>query len=321
MIDQRYPTYGWGSLLLDKNIKEWFFEGMTDAVYKEDLLYPVLANVREMTSLNDVVATFTGGQLYGQHDHMEKARTYEPGSGWQIRMNPLLFKNSFVVPGSITQWSQYTMFIQTQMRMLGAYGLITLDYVFVNMLNNAFNAAFPIYDGEPLASTSHVLKNAPGVFANRPATGSPISQESLAEAYEYFMAMPNDDGIKFGMRPQFLVVPVSQAIKAAQILNQTLDPSINNNGTPALATGYSKFGSPTLIVSSKLTNPNAWFLVAGKSQVSGNGHGLDLYFTPRGYPGTESIPRKDPDHEKHIGKFEVAPTIMKARGIWANPGS
>lgn len=320
MISERYLAPGWAQDVTDKNISLWFMEGMSDAVMNEDIIYNKLANIREMRSINDVVATFTGGQLYGVHGEMEKARLYEPGTGWKIRMFPQIFKNSFMVPGTVMQWSEYQRFVEQQSKILGAFGIITLDHVFVSMLNNGFDPAFPIYDGQPLFSTNHVLKNAMGVYANRPANGSPISQDSLAEAYTYFMSMPNDDGIKFSMTPKYLLVPPAMAMKAAQILGQTLDPAVNNNGTPALATGFKQFGIPQIIVSSKLTDPYAWFLISDKGQLAGNGHGLDMYFTPQGYPTTEVVELRDPKAKKYIGSFEVAPAITKARGVYGNPG-
>ena len=320
MIGQRYPAPGWAQDITDKNIMFWFMEGMSTQIADEDIIYKQIANIREMRSINDVIATFSGGQLYGIHQPMEKARTYEPGTGWKIRMFPQIYKNAFLVPGTVSQWSDYDRFVQEQARSLGVFGIVTLDHVFVNMLNNAFDPAYPIFDGEPLASQNHVLKNGLGVYANRPANGSPVSQESLAEAYQYFMSMPNDDGLRFSMKPAFLLVPPGQVMKAAQVLGQTLDPNVANNGTPALATGFRQFGIPRIIVSSKLTNPNAWFLIAAPGNVASNGHGLDLYFTPEGYPKTETVEERDPKAKKHIGSFEVAPTITKARGVWANPG-
>lgn len=321
MIGDRVPAPGWAMDILDRNITTWFMEGMSTSVHTEDLVYPTLANMKEMTSINDVIATFSGGQLYGIHQPMEKARLYEPGTGWKIRMSPQIYKNSFLVPGTVMEWSQYQRFVQDNARILGAFGIVTLDYVFVNMLNNGFNPAYPIYDGEPLFSQNHVLKNAPGVYANRPQTGTPLSQEALAEAYIYFMNMPNDDGLRYSMRPAYLVVPPSMAPRAAQIMGQTLDPNVQNNGTPALATGFKQFGAPQIIVSSKLTNPNAWFLIAAKGGLTSNGHGLDLWFTPEGYPTTETVDLRDPKAKKYIGSFRVAPTITKARGVYGNPGA
>jgi hypothetical protein len=321
MIGDRYLAPGFAQDILDKNISTWFMEGMSDAILKEDIIYDKIANIREMRSPNDVVATFSGGQLYGLHQPMEKARTYEPGSGWKIRMYPQIYKNAFIVPGTVQEWRDYQNFVQMQSRQLGAFGIITLDYVFVNMLNNGFDPAYPIYDGEPLFSTTHVLKNAPGVFANRPENGSFISQDSIAEASTYFMSMPNDDGIRFSMRAAWLIITPSQFGKAMQVLGQTLDPAVANNGTPALTASFAQFGGPPkVIVSSKLTNPDAWFLLADRGSLAGNGHGLDMYFTPDGYPKTQTVIEQDPKSEKHIGSFRVAPTITKASGVWGNPG-
>lgn len=321
MIGDRYLAPGWAQDILDRNTTLWFMEGMSDAVMTEDIVYNEIANIREMTSPTDQIATFTGGQLYGLHAPMEKARVYEPGTGWKIRPSPNIYKNAFLVPGTVMEWGQYQRFVQQQAKILGSFGIITLDYVFIQMLNNGFDAAFPVYDGEPLFSRNHVLRNAPGVFANRPAQGGPINQDNLAEAYTYFLSMPNDDGMRFSMRPAILLIPPQQAMRAAQTLNQTLDPDVSNNGTPALATGYRNFGAPRIVISSKLTSETAWFLLAAKGGLAGNGHGLDLWFTPDGYPSTERVLERDPKSEKYIGSFRVASTVTKVRGAWGNPGA
>lgn len=319
MISDRYPAPGLNDLT-DKNIIMWYMEGMAAEIVSIDTIYNKIANIREMKSINDVIATWTGGQLYGIHQAMEKARTYEPNTGWRIRMFPNIYKNSFQVPATITEWDDQRRFVEQQSAILGTFGIVTLDYVFVNLLNNAFDVNYPVYDGQPLCSLNHVLKNATGVLANRPAAGSAISQDTVSDGYTYFMSMKSDDGLLFSMRVAFLVVPPSQFGKAAQVLAQTLDPLANNNGTPALTASFSDYGVPKIIVSSKLTSPFAWFMLAGPATLSGNGHGLDLWFTPDGYPATKTIKKEDPDYTKHIGMFRVAPTITKVRGVWGNPG-
>lgn len=304
--------------VFNKNLT-FFMEGMNSLLTSETagILYNKLANIRTLKNPKDVLATFTGGGLYAAHGEWQEAKMFEPGNGWTIPFNPTIYKSSFRVAGTTTEFPEVPPMIQNYLKLLGAYGIETVDQIFMNMFNYGFNAAYATYDGQPLFSTAHPLRNASGTFANRPAVGSALSETSLAEALTYFMSIPNDDGVAFSMTPVALIVHPTRRLLADQILLSASAFGQPNSGIRNLVTAYSSlqvFSSP------KLTNPNAWFVAAGKSEIMGMGHGLDLWFTQQGLPSIDIVQQSDPTATKYIGAYRVAPTVTKVRGIYGNPG-
>lgn len=303
----------------NRNIVTWFSEGMSESLESDQsLVYPKLANIRTLNRPEDVIATFYGGGMYKRHGEWQKADVFEPGDGWRIRIDAHIYKNAFQVADANIEFGDGG-YIAMQSRTLGAYGLQTIDNLFVNILNNGFDAAYPTYDGQPLFSTAHPLKGTGGTFANRPVTGSDLDTDSLMEAMNYFMQLRSDDGMMFSMTPRYLLVHPTQYFRAQLLLNQTTQLGQSNSAVlnPLSVTSA---GTLQVITSAKLTDPNAWFVLADKSEIAGMGHGLDLWFTPQGRPSTKTYRLEDPDGYKYVGMFRVGAAITKVRGVYGNPG-
>lgn len=301
----------------NRQITKWFMEGMEEGINGKRLLYTQAANLETLNNPKDLVGTFVGGGLYARHGEMTPTKLYRPGDGWRIGFDPHIYRSGFEVSDYATQYGDNGM-VAKQERLLGYYGIESLDHVFVNMLNKGFDTAYPIYDGQPLFSLSHPLKNAPGVFANMPATGGPITQDSLAEAYVYFSNMPNDDGMRYSMDPAILVIHPDQIPSVMQVLNSPSPLTAPNPNVKSIIAGL--LDNLVVVTSPKIADPRNWFVLSARSKVEGAGHGLSLYFTPIGKPKTRTYSREDPDALKYVGAFQVAPTIMKARGVYGNRG-
>lgn len=304
----------------NRNIMEWFSEGMSKATQSdESLIYNKVANIRVQRNPNDIIATFWGGGFYKRHGEWQKADVFEPGMGWKIVVKTFLYKNAFQVADENLVFGDGG-YIAMQMRTLGAYGIQTVDNIWVNILNNGFDPAYPVYDGQPLFSINHPYKGTGGVFANRPATGSDLTQDSLLEGMNYFLNMRTDDGMAFSMTPKFLIVHTSQYYQAIRMLSIPTQLGQANPAIPNVLFG-TPYGGLTVLTSAKLTDTNAWFLLADRSEVSGMGHGLDLWFTPNGQPSTKTVRLEDPDAYKYIGKLRAGTVVTKVRGAWGNPGA
>jgi hypothetical protein len=306
--------------IFDNQVTEWYMEGMDSTINSptSGILYRDLANLRRLDNPKDVINSFTGGGLYGTHGEWEEARLFEPGAGWRISFNPQLLKSSFRVPETLTQYGKAPPYVADQVKLLGDYGIHSIDQMFINMLNNGFDASYSAYDALPLFSVSHPLRNAAGTFANRPVSGGALSETTLAAALTYFMSIKNDDGYGISMTPYALVVPTGLRLLADQIL---LSSSISgsNAGLRNLVTGYS---SLQVYSSSKLTSATAWFVLAAPSpNMRSNGHGLDLWFTPEGQPSVKTKLLEDPYGTKFIGAFNMASSVTKVRGAYGNPGA
>jgi hypothetical protein len=304
----------------DRNITTWMNEGMGESIEGDaSLIYNKVANIRTLNRPEDLIATFYGGGFYKRHGEWQKADVYEPGLGWKIKVFPYIYKNGFQVPDAMLEF-ETNGYVATQSRILGAYATQTIDNLWVNILNNGFDTNFPVYDGKPLFSTTHPLKGTGGVFANTPQTGSDLDANSLMEGMQYFLNMKSDDGMEFSMTPRFLIVHTSKFYQTQLMLGT---PTALGQANPAIPSPLSvtPAGGLVVLTSAKLTDPNAWFLLADRSEIAGMGHGLDLWFTPAGRPRVKTYRLEDPDGYKYVGAFRAGTAVTKIRGVYGNPGT
>lgn len=303
--------------VFNRNVQTWFREGIDTFVSANNgIVYPMLANPRTLQSPDDLIGTFTGGSYYSLHGVFEPARMYEPGRGWTMGFDPLIFRSAFRVPDEMTQYrGNIASMVQNWARNLGANAIQTIDLLWVNLLNNGFNAAYPIYDTLPLFSTAHPLRNAPGVFANRPVSGAALDENTLAAGLTYFMNIADDDGMSMAMTPKYLLVPTTMHLLAEQLVGSQSPLAAPNENVRSRV--YQKL---QVISSPKLTSATAWFILAEPSELQSQGHGLDLWFSPNGMPKTRTLRNEDPQYTKYIGELQTVAYATKARGVYGNPG-
>jgi hypothetical protein len=101
------------------------------------------------------------------------------------------------------------------------------------VLNNGFNAAFPIGDGQPLFSTLHPLTGG-GTFANTFATMADLSEASLEDALTSIGNFVDDRGIPVAYMGMKLIVPQGGQYTAQRILFSELRSGTADNDANAM---------------------------------------------------------------------------------------
>lgn len=138
-----------------------------------------------------------------------------------------------------------------------------------NPLNNGFTTE-TTPDGVSLFNTAHVLKSG-GTAKNRPSTDADLSAQSLAQAMIDVQTDQKDEAghLAAPITSWKLIVPPSLEFLADRLINSTgLPGSSDNDRNPIKARRTWE-----IIVNPRLTDADAWFLIAGnKSQ-----HGLTFY--------------------------------------------
>lgn len=152
-----------------------------------------------------------------------------------------------------------------------------------NPLNNGFTTE-QTPDGVSLFNTAHVLR-AGGTAKNRPSTDADLSAQSLTQAMIDVQTDQKDEAghLAAPINSWHLVVPPSLEFLADRLVNSTgLPGSADNDRNP-----IKSLRSWNVVVNPRLTDPDAWFLIAAnKSQ-----HGLTFY---RRVPITLEPSTKDP---------------------------
>ena len=126
-----------------------------------------------------------------------------------------------------------------------------------NVLNNAYNAAYPGGDGVSLLNSAHPLVNG-GTNANTPSTAADLNETSLENAVIQIAAWTDERGLLIAARPKKLIVPPALMFVATRLLETELRVGTNNNDINALKNNGSIPEGYT--VNHFLTATNAWFL-------------------------------------------------------------
>lgn len=125
------------------------------------------------------------------------------------------------------------------------------------VLNNGFNSAFAVGDGQALFSTSHPIDN--GTVANTFTVQADLNEASLEQAVIGTQQFRDIAGLRVMVKPTKLVVPPQLQFTAERLLKTELRTGTGNNDINAM---YSLSTVPQgYRVNQYLTDPNGWFLM------------------------------------------------------------
>jgi phage major head subunit gpT-like protein len=125
------------------------------------------------------------------------------------------------------------------------------------ILNNGFNSAFPVGDGEPLFSTDHPLVSG-GTNSNEPGTPADLNETSLEAAVIQIAAWTDERGLLIAAKPRKLIVPPALMFVATRLLETQLRVGTADNDLNALKSNGSI--PEGYAVNHFLTDTDAWFL-------------------------------------------------------------
>ena len=132
----------------------------------------------------------------------------------------------------------------------------TKELLAANVLNTAFNAAYPGGDGVSLISTSHPIVN--GTFSNQLTTAAVLSQTSLEQMLIQIRQAVDNNGKKIRLVPRQLIVAPGNIFQAEVLLKSVLRAgNANNDINPVRSIGLLDEGAAVL---SRLTSSTAWWV-------------------------------------------------------------
>lgn len=174
-----------------------------------------------------------------------------------------------------------------------------------SIFNNAFNAAYPGPDGQPLCSTAHPLSPSNSATQSNLLT-DPLTVDSLEEARIAMMNFTDDRGKKMLLKPDLLLVPPALEMTANEIVLSTGRPDTANRADNVRKGAYKVITLPLL------TSSSNWFL-ADSQQLK-----LLLKWFERRKP----VPERDEDFDTETLKWKyVARYSYGFHGWWGLIGS
>ena len=167
--------------------------------------------------------------------------------------------NVFAIGTIITMEAQmnnlYRDLIQQAGRLLKRSLVQTDEQIAANIINNSYDAAFPIGDGQPLFSENHVLGKG-GVFSNRFSAFTALSQTAIEDALIAIEDYRDGAGLLIDAKGISLHIPRQLRFIADRILASRFEPGTANNAVNPVAQifpeGYH--------VNRRFTSGTEWFI-------------------------------------------------------------
>jgi len=132
----------------------------------------------------------------------------------------------------------------------------TKELLCANILNTAFNSAYPGGDGVSLINTAHPIVS--GSFSNQLATAAVLSQTSLEQMLIQVRQAVDNNQKKIRLVPRQLVVAPGNIFQAEVLLKSVLRTgNANNDINPVKSIGLLDEGAAVL---SRLTSSTAWWV-------------------------------------------------------------
>ena len=145
---------------------------------------------------------------------------------------------------------------QTYAKHLAQSLIETKETLGANILNRAFNAAYPGGDGVALVSNSHPIVN--GTFSNQLTTPAALSQTSLEQLLIQIRNAVDNNGKRIRLTPKKIVTGPSNVFQAEVLLKSVLRTgTADNDINPVKSMGLLSEGQANL---SRITSTTAWWI-------------------------------------------------------------
>jgi hypothetical protein len=132
----------------------------------------------------------------------------------------------------------------------------TKETLGANILNRAFNAAFPGGDGVSLNSNAHPIVN--GTFSNTLTNAAALSQTSLEQMLIQIRNAVDNNGKRIRLSPTQIVTGPANVFQAETLLKSALRPgTADNDINPVKSMGLLGDGQANL---SRITSSTAWWV-------------------------------------------------------------
>jgi hypothetical protein len=185
----------------------------------------------------------------------------------------------------------------------------TKELLSANVLNTAFNSAFPGGDGVSLINTAHPIVN--GTFSNQLATAAVLSQTSLEQMLIQIRQAVDNNGKRIRLVPRQLVVAPGNIFQAEVLLKSVLRTgNANNDINPVKSICLLDEGAAVL---SRLSSSTAWWVQTDAPE------GMKLLMRRRLEKTMEGDFETDSMRYKATERYDVG--FTDPRAMYGTPGA
>lgn len=230
--------------------------------------YSQVFNVKTSTRSIEQTTGVSGLGMFVETAEAEDVNYDDPRQRYDKTYTHLQYSSGYKVSRIAADDDRYG-YIKSLSSALGRSARESVEVVAANIFNNGFADTGP--DNQFLFDSDHPRAKAGGTQSNT-STAADLSHSVIESALAQFRDYTDDAGLLIRCTPTMLVVPNELEFTASVLLNTALKPGTANNDTNSLK---HRIDYPTLkpMVWENLTDPDAWFILAEKSQ-----HQLRFYW-------------------------------------------
>ena len=258
--------------LLRANGDDLMHVGLDEVLFQKwsekKFIYSELFDVRGSEKKYEKVSGFSGFGMLVQKNEGSDLTPEDPTQGYDTTFTHVAYGLYARVTKEMQDDDQYDVIKRLPGALSDAAGR-TKEYFGASLFNNAFTAAGTYLsggDGEYLGSLSHPLTGG-GTCQNILTTAADLGVSSLEEALYTLRLTKGDQSEDLALEPKILIVPPQLERTAWELVQSVGRPDTANR-----ADNWLKTQNLQIIVWSKLTDSDAWFLLTDKAQ-----HGLVYY--------------------------------------------
>jgi hypothetical protein len=184
--------------------------------------------------------------------------TYQDGGTLFIkRYQYRVFGLAFALTQTLVEDGDHIRIGQIYAKHLAQSLIETKETLAANVLNRAFNAAYPGGDGVSLVSPVHPIANG-ATFSNQLPTAAALSQTSVEQMLVQIRQAVDNNGKRIRLLPRAITNAPANVFQTETILKSALRTgTANNDVNPVITMGLLKEGQYNM---SRLTSNTAWWI-------------------------------------------------------------
>lgn len=234
------------------------------------------------------------------------------GQAWSYYYRHMVYSLGYAISREAIEDNLYEELSYSRAQALGISANQTMENLGAAVINRGFDTNYLWPDGQPLFSVANKLSKG-GTYANRPVSGSQLSEAALENALIDISLWTDDAGNRISVMGKKLLVPPQLRFEAERILgNNIWRPGTMDRDIPVLSTtgvlpeGYR--------VNHYFSDENAFVI---KTDVPDGAK----RFIRRDVNMSNDTSDFDTDVMRFKCDFRVSFGVTDKRGLWANPGA
>jgi len=250
--------------------------------------------------------------MAGLTSAQEKPEGQEIVTDGEQQLYTTVYQNTVYALGTVITFEAmannlYYNMIQKSGRMLENSLQQTENIVGADVINEGYNAAVQLGDGQPLFSEDHVLKS--GTASNRFAAPTALSEAALEDACIAVSRHVDNAGLRFNAKVRGVCVPPELTFDIHRILGSNFQPGTANNAVNSIVNmgkfpeGYS--------VNHYFTDTSKWFITTDVPDAG-------KFFSRMGHTFRSDNSDTNTLNYRHIGMTYFSTGVTDWRGFYGS---